>query len=98
MRILLFFLVLCTGAVAAEPKEIVSEILELADVRIGGDRPWDISVHDEAFYERVLKDQSLGLGESYMLGYWDCEALDECMFHIMRADLEHKLKPTWGML
>ena len=98
MRIVLFFLLLCSGAAATEPKEIVSEILSLADVRIGGDRPWDITVHEEAFYERVLKDQSLGLGESYMLGWWDSKALDECMFHIMRADLDQKLKPTWGML
>jgi len=31
----------------------------------------DITVHNEAFYGRILKDQSLGLGESYVEGWWD---------------------------
>ena len=31
----------------------------------------DIIVRDERFYDRVLKDHSLGLGESYMAGWWD---------------------------
>lgn len=56
---------------------MIQEILNLADVRINGDRPWDIRVGNEKFYERVLAGGSLALGESYMDGWWDCEALDQ---------------------
>ena len=46
----------------------IEELLALADVRVDGDRPWDIQVHEERFYARVLASGSLGLGESYMDG------------------------------
>lgn len=39
------------------------------------------------FFKRVLQKGSLGLGESYMDGWWECERLD-MFFH--RA-LKHKL-------
>lgn len=81
----------------SDPKQVVTEIVAVADVQINGTRPWDIQVHNEAFYNRVLKDQSLGLGESFMEGWWDCASLDECIFRIMRADLEKNLKPTLAM-
>ncbi len=55
-------------------------LLSLADVEIGGERPWDLQVHNEKFYQRVLAEGSLGLGESYMDGWWDCDRLDE-FFH-----------------
>ena len=94
------FLFLASFAAKAEAnsKQIVEEILSLADVKINGNRPSDIHVYDDRFYERVLKDGSLGLGESYMEGWWDAQALDECMHKILSADLEKKVKPTWGML
>ena len=65
-------------------------LLSSADVRIGGDRPWDIQVHDDRFYERVLADHSLGLGEAYMDGWWDAEALDHFFYRVLRESLELK--------
>lgn len=93
--ILLLALSLFTIKGECDPKHVVEEILAQADVKINGDRPWDIQVNDERFYNRILKEGSLGLGESYMDEWWDCEALDECIFHILRADLEKKIKPSW---
>lgn len=52
-------------------------LLEPADVRIDGDRPWDVRVHDDRLYTRVLARGTLGLGEAYMDGWWDCDAIDE---------------------
>jgi cyclopropane-fatty-acyl-phospholipid synthase len=80
------------------PKQVIEEVLALADIKINGDRPSDIRVYDERFYDRVLKDGSLGFGESYMEGWWDTAALDDCMCKILKADLSSKVKPTWGML
>jgi cyclopropane-fatty-acyl-phospholipid synthase len=67
-------------------------LLSLADVEISGVRPWDIRVHDDRFFQRVLAQGSLGLGESYMDGWWDCDKLDEFFHRILRVDLEWKAK------
>lgn len=53
------------------------KLLEPADIKINGSRPWDITVHDSRFFARVLKHGSLGLGEAYMDGWWDVPKLDE---------------------
>ncbi len=81
----------------SEAYQVVKEVLAFADVQINGNRPWDMIVHNQALYNRVLKDQSLGLGESYVQGWWDCPSLDEMMFRILRAGLEKNFKPTWAM-
>lgn len=50
-------------------RDIIQEWLADAGVVIGGSDPWDITVHDERVYARVLREKSLGLGESYMDGW-----------------------------
>ncbi len=69
---------------------------QIADVQIGGKRPWDIQVHDPRFFERVLKDHSLGFGETYMEGMWDSEALDDCVYRLLRSNIEEQFKPTFA--
>ncbi len=76
----------------------VEELLSLADVRVGGDRPWDVQVHDERTYSRVLAEGTLGVGESYMDGWWDCEALDELVARVRRSDVDKALKPWADVL
>ncbi len=61
-------------------KQTIQDIFDLADVRINGNRPWDIQVRNQSFYERVLAGGSLSLGETYMDGWWDCEALDQFFY------------------
>ena len=53
------------------------EILSTTGVKINGNNPWDIKIHDDRFYDRVFSQGSLGLGEAYMNGWWDCEKLDD---------------------
>ncbi|MBI1940145.1 MAG: cyclopropane fatty acyl phospholipid synthase [Acidobacteria bacterium] len=76
-------------------RETMERILALADIEIGGDRPWDIRVHHEGFYDRVLSQGSLGLGESYMEGWWDSPQLDEFFHRALRADLAAKVRSDW---
>ncbi len=52
-------------------KKTVTDLLALADIRIGGNRAWDIQIHNPQFFSRVLAGGSLALGESYMNGWWD---------------------------
>ena len=70
---------------------IVSEMLSSADIRINGNRPFDLKVKNTDFYKRVLQEGSLGLGESYMDGWWECERLDIFFQRVLRAGLEDKL-------
>ena len=72
-------------------QERVGDLLAEADVRIGGERPWDLQVHDPHFYARVLAQGSLGLGESYMDEWWDAESLDGFLFHLLVARLDQRV-------
>jgi len=72
--------------------QVIRGLLATADVRIDGDRPWDIHVRNQDFFERVLAGGSLALGESYMDGWWSCEALDRFFDRILRAGLDKKAR------
>ncbi|WP_203322585.1 cyclopropane fatty acyl phospholipid synthase [Pseudoxanthomonas beigongshangi] len=72
----------------------VERLLAEADVRIGGDRPWDIQVHEPRTYARMLAQGSLGLGEGYMDGDWDAESLDGFLFHVLNARLDERVHGT----
>jgi len=69
----------------------VEQLLSLADVRLDGDRPWDLHVEDERFHARVLSQGSLGLGESYMEGWWRVPSLDGMLYRMIAADLDQKV-------
>ena len=77
---------------------IVADLLAHADIRIGGSRPWDITVGDPRFYKRALAGGSIGLGESFMDGWWDSPALDQAIARMLGADLRGKLKLSPFML
>jgi cyclopropane-fatty-acyl-phospholipid synthase len=74
------------------PRKIVKKLLASADVEINGSKPWDVQVHNKNLYRRVLSQGSLGMGESYMDGWWDCEKLDEFFARIFKARLHNKIK------
>lgn len=72
--------------------EWVEELLAHADIRLDGGRPFDIRVHDERLFDRVAQGGTLGAGEAYMEGWWDCEALDRMFARAISAGLENKLR------
>jgi len=76
----------------ADFKETVSALLESVDIQVNGTRPFDIQVHNKLFYTRVLSGKSLGLGESYMDGWWDCEALDQFCYQMLRGRIDKQIK------
>lgn len=87
-----------TPSVSGKKAEsVVRELLEHAGVGFGTANPGDIVVHDERFYERFLRDKSIGLGESYMDGWWDTEALDVFIDKVLRADLKRKITGSWRL-
>lgn len=76
----------------ANSKQIIQKLLSRLDVQIDGNRPWDIQVDNPDFFNRVLGGGSLALGESYMDGWWRCEALDQLFDRILNARLDKKVK------
>ena len=73
-------------------KKRAQQILDRADIKINGNRPWDIKVNNPRVYSRVMAGGSLDLGESYMDSWWNCEAIDQCIDRIIRARLRKKFK------
>ncbi len=76
---------------AARYRKKIEQLLKGTDVRIDGDRPWDVEVKDERFFQKVLHQGSLGLGESYMDGWWECARIDEMLTRILKAGLDRKV-------
>lgn len=72
----------------------VAALLAPADIMLDGERSWDITVRDDRLFTRVLAQGSLGVGESYMDGWWDCGRLDEMFYRVLRADIERQVL-TW---
>ncbi len=67
--------------------KILQELFNEAGVSINGPNPWDMQVHDPITYSEILSKWSLGMGESYMNGYWDCKKLDQMLTKLLRCDL-----------
>jgi len=82
----------------ANQRNVAQKLLDLADIKIGGSRPWDIKVYNKNFYKKVFSQGSLGLGESYMQGYWDCEKLDEFFNKVFSAGLERRVIIKWNLV
>jgi len=83
---------------ASRAETVIRELLEGTGIEINGSNPWDLQVHDDRLYERVLREVELGFGEAYMDGWWDCEAIDELITRILLADLPSKLKGNWRLM
>lgn len=78
-----------------ESKRIIHTLLQQADITVNGQRSWDIQIHNDQLYQRVLSQGSLGLGESYMDGWWDVESVDQFFDHVLRARLDQQVRGDW---
>ena len=58
-------------------KRIITKVLDKSGVGINGSAPWDITVHDDRFYSRVLQQGSLGLVNPIWDGWWNCPHIDQ---------------------
>ncbi len=79
-------------------KDRIIGLLDEAGVKVNGPNPWDIQIHDEKTWTRLLAQGSLGLGEAYMDGWWDAGDLAEFFNRVLRSRLNEKLKITPNLL
>lgn len=70
---------------------IFESMLNTADIKINGNRPWDIKVNDMAMFDRILLDGSLGLGESYMDKMWECDDIAGFICRVLTFELDKNL-------
>ncbi len=81
----------------SDAEAIVRELFGMAGIEIGGHAPGDIRVRDPRFYERVVREASVGFGEAYMDEWFETDALDVTIDKIMRANLKQKITGSWRM-
>ena len=86
-RILLVWLWCFRFRVLSFAERKASAFLQKADIRINGSRPWDIQVHNDKFFLRLLLHGTIALGESYVDGWWDCHAIDQFIYRVLRGGL-----------
>jgi cyclopropane-fatty-acyl-phospholipid synthase len=79
-------------------QKAITELLQLVGIKINGSNPWDIHVHDNRFFKKVLSDSILGLGESYMEGWWACKRIDQLLERLIRAKMGDHIKANIRLL
>ncbi len=72
-------------------KNQLERIFDAADIKIGGNRPWDIHIHNPLVFRRAITEGNLGLGESYIDGFWECDDLEEFMFRLISSKADEKI-------
>lgn len=72
-------------------KQMVQKLLAEAGIAVNGTNPWDIQIHDERLYGRVLRGGSLAFGEAYMDGWWDVVELDEFFNRVLRSNIDQSV-------
>ncbi len=72
-------------------KWLNSKIKE-SGINLNGNSNCDPKIYNFKFYSRVIRDGSLGLGESYVDGWWDCKNLDEMICKLLISNMEDKVK------
>lgn len=72
-------------------RKLIQDLLSQTNITINGSNPWDIQVHDDRFFARVIHQGLLGAGESYMENWWDCERLDQLTNQFLASRCETKI-------
>ncbi len=66
----------------------LQELAADAGFQFNGNAPWNIKVVDQRLYRRILLDGSLGFGEAYVEGWWECERLDQLFHRLLNAEID----------
>ena len=72
-------------------RQRVIALMETAGVHPDGPGDCDPAIHDEHFHGRILREGSLGLGDSYMDGWWSVRSLDGMLYRLMRHGVDQRV-------
>lgn len=76
-------------------REVCVDMLASAGITVGGPEPWDVTIHDERVWARVLRDSTLGGGEAYVEGWWDSPAIDQTICRLQQIKAVDALRENW---
>lgn len=77
-----------------DARQLCVRLLERAGVPIDGPEAWSMRVHDERVWQRLVGERELGIGESYMDGWWDADELDEMLVRVLTSDIRGAIRPS----
>jgi cyclopropane-fatty-acyl-phospholipid synthase len=66
-------------------KKKVLSFLSGLDISVNGSASCNIEIHDARFYSSLALRGSLGLGESYIEGWWDADPIDEFLLRLIEG-------------
>lgn len=72
-------------------KALILHMLASTDIRVNGQNPWDLKLHNENFYQRLLNEGSVSFGEAYMDKWWDCDRIDILIDKVFRTHLDARI-------
>lgn len=72
-------------------KARIEKLLNEVGITVNGNQPYDIQVHDDRMFTMIATRGSVGAGEAYMDGLWDCERLDELFFKVCKGKAYNKV-------
>lgn len=81
----------------AHPAHPLAVRFQQAGTTVDGEAPHDIQVRDSRLWKRLAAQGSLGLGESYMDGWWECEELDEMIHRLIRHQRTWKVERSFSL-
>lgn len=79
-------------------ESFVNDLLEEVGIKINGPNPWDPQFHDPATWTRLFAEGSLGFGEAYMDGLWDCADLAEFFSRVVSARIQTRIPVTMNLI
>lgn len=75
-------------------RRTIEQLLAGSGVTLNGSNPWDIQIYHPDLFSRVIRQGSLGLGEAYMDGWWECASIDEMINRLLRHGLGERAHTT----
>jgi cyclopropane-fatty-acyl-phospholipid synthase len=72
----------------SKAKNLLVPLAQKAGVEVNGPNPWDLQIHDDRIFNRIMREGSIGFGEGYMDGWWDTKDLPELINRVMKMNIE----------
>jgi len=70
----------------------LERFLDNKNIAFNGSNAWDIKVYNPNLYKRMLLEGSIGFGEAYMDGWWDCDRIDQLFHRLCTGKSVYKTK------
>ncbi|MFA6348360.1 MAG: cyclopropane fatty acyl phospholipid synthase [Candidatus Paceibacterota bacterium] len=81
-----------------DSKQWVESLIKPAGITLNGENNFDIKVLNPDLYKRIQTQGTLGLGESYMDGWWECDRLDEFFYKLLSSHVQDSIGLSFPLI